>query len=522
VRVPGQPIIEFENVSILLGGRQILDRETFTVGRGELFVVIGYSGTGKSVTLQNLTGLLTPDEGSIKVAGEQVVGMDEDELRQMRRRFGYLFQHGALIKWLTVAENVDLPLREHTSYSKRRRRETVLEKLKLVNMDQDGDKYPSEISGGMQKRAALARAIALDPEIILFDEPTSGLDPVIGHQIDSLIKTINKDLGITCVVVTHDMESAYYMADRIAFFYKGRMDYIGTPEEVQNTTDEELRHFITGGREGSLSVRTQTAIFQSKPITGDSARMQAVQGDGSSTGQALLYAEGYDPNAPDLNSPDYLLRQPPKAPKRKQTSIAHMSAVDEEEARARRAELEALILSDEELEALDLYIDQMELPSPPPPLFKKSLMGSMSGSGQSKPSGPPPKPPRPPKPPNPPGVRADASEAAAVKSDALKDEASKPDAASEVQSEAPGPSATDSSPATAADAQAEESSPAPEANAPQAEHAAEADELTPAQPARSGDAEETIRVEPGTYTPDAADASDPIDPNSNNEERHAS
>jgi len=270
MNIPGQPIIEFRDVSIKLGGRQILEKLTFTVERGEVFVIIGYSGTGKSVTLANLTGLLTPDEGSIKVAGRQIVGMDEGELEQARRSFGFLFQSGALINWLTVAENVELPLREHTSFGVKSRKEIVAEKLKLVSMENDGGKYPGEISGGMKKRAALARAIALDPEIVLFDEPTSGLDPVIAHQIDELIIDLNKKLGITCVVVTHDMDSAYTIADRIGFFYKGRMHSVGKPAEVRDASDEALRHFVTGGREGMLSKRSLTAILRSEPLAGTS------------------------------------------------------------------------------------------------------------------------------------------------------------------------------------------------------------------------------------------------------------
>ncbi|MCA8938473.1 MAG: ATP-binding cassette domain-containing protein, partial [Planctomycetes bacterium] len=229
----------------------------------------GYSGTGKSVTLQNMTGLLVPDRGTIYIDGQQIVGMAEDELEETRRKFGYLFQSGALINWLTVAENVELPLREHTSLSRKERKRVVADKLKLVNMEDDGDKYPSDISGGMKKRAALARAIALEPEIVLFDEPTSGLDPVISRQIDELIKAINRVMGITCIVVTHDMESAYGIADHIAFFYKGGVHFLGTPFAVQNTNDEAMRHFVSGGKEGRLTQKSMTAIIRSQPMSPD-------------------------------------------------------------------------------------------------------------------------------------------------------------------------------------------------------------------------------------------------------------
>ncbi|MCK6439148.1 MAG: ATP-binding cassette domain-containing protein [Planctomycetes bacterium] len=226
---------------------------SFAVRKGEVLVIIGYSGSGKSVTLQTMVGLLTPQSGSIKVGGQQIVGMKERELADVRRRFGYLFQSGALINWMTVGENVELPLREHTALNLAARKSKVQEKLELVSMLNAAAKYPGEISGGMKKRAALARAIALDPEIVLFDEPTSGLDPVIAYQIDKLICDINKKLGITCIVVSHDMESVYTIADRVAFFHEGRMYFIGTPEELRNSKDPEVQRFVTGGRAEAMA-----------------------------------------------------------------------------------------------------------------------------------------------------------------------------------------------------------------------------------------------------------------------------
>ncbi len=243
-----QPIIQFRDVSIKLGGKQILDRLTFDVMRGERFVILGFSGSGKSVTLKNMTGLMKPDSGSIKVAGEQIVGLAETELAPIRRKFGYLFQGGALINWLTVGENIELPIREHTRMNERQRAELVEEKLRLVALAGEGHKYPSDISGGMKKRAALARAIALDPEVLVLDEPTSGLDPVLSRQIDQLTNEINKKLGITCIVVTHDMESAYDIGDRIALFKDGRMHCVLTPEEFRTSEDPEVVRFATGGK----------------------------------------------------------------------------------------------------------------------------------------------------------------------------------------------------------------------------------------------------------------------------------
>jgi phospholipid/cholesterol/gamma-HCH transport system ATP-binding protein len=254
-----RPLIEVRNVRITLGGRKVLDGLTFDVRRGEVFVVIGYSGSGKSVTIQCITGLLTPEAGSIRVGGEQIIGMPESELERVRRKFGYLFQSGALINWMTVAENVELPIREHSSMSAKRRRDVVRDKLTLVGLEKDGGKYPAEISGGMRKRAAMARAIALDPEVLLLDEPTSGLDPVLSAQIDQLTLDINRKLGITCLVVTHDMTSAQELATRVGFFREGKMHAVGTPAEILGSKDPEVVRFVTGGRATDPSQATPAA-----------------------------------------------------------------------------------------------------------------------------------------------------------------------------------------------------------------------------------------------------------------------
>lgn len=260
-----RPLVEFNDVHKKLKGRPILDGLTFDVRRGETFVIIGYSGTGKSVTLKNLLGLMKPDSGSIRVEGDEVTTMKPRELEHLRRKFGVLFQSGALINWLSVYENVELPLLEHTRHGRRKRAEIVQEKLELVNLWKDRDKTPAEISGGMKKRAGLARAIALDPEIVLYDEPSSGLDPVIANEIDKLINALRERLGMTSIVVTHDMDSAYEIASRIGMFYHGKMIQIGTPQEIQRSMDPEVQHFITGGRSGALSFRSRAAVEAGKP-----------------------------------------------------------------------------------------------------------------------------------------------------------------------------------------------------------------------------------------------------------------
>lgn len=267
-------LIEFKGVYKDLGGRHILRGTSFEVRKGETFVIIGYSGTGKSVSLRHIVGLMRPDKGSIQICGEEITTMTERELEIMRQKFGVLFQSGALIGWLTLWENVELPLLEHTRMGKAKRAEVIEEKLRLVNLWDDKDKFPAEISGGMKKRAGLARAISMNPEIVLYDEPSSGLDPVIAFDIDKLINNLRDQYDMTQLVVTHDMESAYTIADRIGFFYKGEMRFIGTPDEVRASDIPELQYFITGGRQGRASKKTATAIIRGKPIGLKSVRTQ--------------------------------------------------------------------------------------------------------------------------------------------------------------------------------------------------------------------------------------------------------
>ncbi|MBK9975374.1 MAG: ABC transporter ATP-binding protein [Planctomycetes bacterium] len=279
-----RPVIEFTGVRKNLGGRQILDSLSFDVRQGETFVIIGYSGTGKSVTLRHLVGLMRPDEGSIRVDGEEITTMTPHELEIMRRKFGVLFQSGALIAWLTILENVELPLIEHSRMSKKRRAEVVQEKLEVVNLWDDRNKYPAEISGGMRKRAGLARAIALDPRLVLYDEPTSGLDPVIANEIGKLINALRDKLKMTQVVVTHDMESAYDIANRIGMFYQGKMIQIGTPDEIRASEIPEVQHFISGGKRGAVSKRSVTAILTGRAPGMQSARTPETQ-DVAAAGQ---------------------------------------------------------------------------------------------------------------------------------------------------------------------------------------------------------------------------------------------
>ena len=246
-------MIELIDVYKKLGDSQILAGMDLAVQRGETMVIIGRSGTGKSITLKHIVGLLEPDSGEVIVDGTDVAGADRKTLLKLRSKMGVLFQSGALIHWMSVRDNVALPLRELGGYTQRQVRAIVREKLDLVELRGAGNLTPDKISGGMKKRAALARAISRDPEIILYDEPTAGLDPVIARSINELIVDLQKKLGVTSVVVTHDMRSAYHIGDRIAMLHKGRIIQVGTPEQIRNTTDPVVRQFIEGESRGPLT-----------------------------------------------------------------------------------------------------------------------------------------------------------------------------------------------------------------------------------------------------------------------------
>lgn len=237
-------MIRFERVTKYLGGKKVLDEVSFEIRRGEIFAIVGASGAGKSVTLKHMVRLLTPDEGRVWVQDEVVSEASGMRLERIRRRFGVLFQSAALLQWLTVGDNVGLPLREHTDLSPDEVDRIVRQKLEMVRLDDVFDKYPAELSGGMQKRAGLARAIVMDPEIVLYDEPTSGLDPVTARTIDSLIYRLNRELGVTSVVVTHDLHSALTIAGRIAMIDGGRIVEVATPEEFLHSENRVVQSFL--------------------------------------------------------------------------------------------------------------------------------------------------------------------------------------------------------------------------------------------------------------------------------------
>lgn len=245
-------MIELADVHKKLGGQMVLDGVDLEIERGETMVIIGRSGSGKSVTVKHMVRLLSPDSGTVTVDGVDVCSLNKAGLFELRRRFGVLFQSGALIGWLSVFDNVALPLREHTKMAPEEIERAVTEKLGLLDLAEHAEKMPADLSGGMRKRAGLARAIVLDPEIVLYDEPTSGLDPIMASRINQLIIDVKEKLGVTSVVVTHDMESAYKVADRIAMLYAGKIVQIGTPDEIRNSDDVVVRQFVEGRVEGPI------------------------------------------------------------------------------------------------------------------------------------------------------------------------------------------------------------------------------------------------------------------------------
>lgn len=237
-------MIRFERVTKRLGNRNVLDEFDLEIRSGETFVICGPSGMGKSVTLKHMVRLLTPDRGRVFVGDDCVSEAYGKKLETIRSRFGVLFQGGALLAWLSAGENVALPLREHTRMSEDEIERLVREKLRLVELEDAYDKYPADLSGGMRKRVALARAIITQPEIILYDEPTSGLDPVTSRTIDKLIDDLRKKLGVTSVVVTHDLHSALAIGTRIAMLHNGKAVEVATPEEFVNSKNEVVRAFL--------------------------------------------------------------------------------------------------------------------------------------------------------------------------------------------------------------------------------------------------------------------------------------
>ena len=243
-------MIRFDNVHKAFGENEVLRGFSLEVKEGETMVIIGYSGTGKSVAIKHIVVLLEPDEGHVEVDGVTVGTLTRRELYRLRSKIGYVFQFAALFDSLTIAENVAMGLRKQGELTETQIAERVRESLRLVDLDDAvGDKLPSELSGGMRKRVGIARAIAIRPKYLLYDEPTTGLDPVTSAIIDDLMVRMQRQLGVTGIVITHDMRSAYTVGTRIAMLYEGRVRQVGTVEEIQQSSDPIIRQFIEGRAE---------------------------------------------------------------------------------------------------------------------------------------------------------------------------------------------------------------------------------------------------------------------------------
>ena len=239
-------MIRLDNVYKAFGPKQVLSGFSLDVREGETMCIIGYSGTGKSVAIKHIVGLLEPDKGTVFVDDLEVPKLSRRELYALRARIGYVFQFSALFDSLTVSENVAMGLRKQGLLSAEEIDSRVHEALELVDLPAAGDTLPMELSGGMRKRVGIARAIALRPKYLLYDEPTTGLDPVTAAVINELMLRMQKTLGVTGIVITHDMKSAYTVGTRIAMLFEGKVRYVGTVDEIQKTDDPVVRQFIEG------------------------------------------------------------------------------------------------------------------------------------------------------------------------------------------------------------------------------------------------------------------------------------
>jgi len=246
-------MIDIRGLSKNFNTYKVLDDLNLKIEKGSTCVIIGRSGCGKTILLKHIMGILKADKGQIFIEGQEIGRLEAKELDKVRLRMGYVFQGGALFDSLTVGENVGFGLIEHTHIGHRELLERIEEALHLVDLSGIGNLMPSELSGGMRKRVSLARAICIKPEFVLYDEPTTGVDPITADSINDLIKTLHDKLKVTSIVVTHDMKSAYKIADRIAMLYQGKIIAEGTPEEIQNTTHPVVHQFINGLAYGPIT-----------------------------------------------------------------------------------------------------------------------------------------------------------------------------------------------------------------------------------------------------------------------------
>ncbi|MBI1821508.1 MAG: ABC transporter ATP-binding protein [Nitrospirae bacterium] len=247
-------MIEILDIHKSFNSHHVLSGVNLKIETGESMVVLGGSGTGKSVLLKIIMGLLKPDQGQVFIDGQDIIPLKEEGLGEIRKKFGMLFQGAALFDSLSVWKNVGFGLMEHTSLSKKEIRDIATQKLAMVGLKDIEDKMPAELSGGMKKRVGLARAIAMNPEIILYDEPTTGLDPIMADVINELIIKLKHEINATSVAITHDMTSAYKIGDRLALLYQGKIHRTGTSDEFKSSEDPVVHQFVTGSSVGPIEV----------------------------------------------------------------------------------------------------------------------------------------------------------------------------------------------------------------------------------------------------------------------------
>jgi len=276
-----EPVISLRDVVKSFDGRVVLNGVNFDVKRGQTMVIMGGSGCGKSTLLRMIIGAIQPDRGSIKLWGREVTTMPDADLNTLKRRFGILFQSGALFNSMSIADNIALPLHEHTQLDAATIDIMIKIKLELVGLREHADKFPAQISGGMKKRAGLARALALDPELLFYDEPSAGLDPVTSAEIDQLIVDLSKKLHVTSVVVTHEMDSAFTIADRMVMLDKGRVLAVEDRQWFEQLRDSDpaaldedgqlIRQFLRGDAEGPITQRKQSTRYE-EDLLGEAAQ----------------------------------------------------------------------------------------------------------------------------------------------------------------------------------------------------------------------------------------------------------
>jgi phospholipid/cholesterol/gamma-HCH transport system ATP-binding protein len=247
-------MIEFIDIHKAFGSKRVLQGASLSVEKGEVMFIIGQSGAGKSVLVKHLVGLLRPDSGQVLLDGEDVTNLTEKEFYRIRMKCSYVFQNSTLFDSMSLLDNVALPIRKHQKVTQKRARELAMAKLALVNMEDEADRFPADFGDGMRKKVAIARALTLDPEFVIFDEPTTGIDPISANIVDRLITDLSERLGVTSIVVSHDLRSIFGVADRVAMLYKGKFILDGPPSAYRTTDNEIVQQFINGRPEGPMEV----------------------------------------------------------------------------------------------------------------------------------------------------------------------------------------------------------------------------------------------------------------------------